>query len=114
MTSREGKVGADQLERLVLTTALGLLTALESNLISIVEAEQLLFSPHTMALLRRRGARAELIALIHAGTELEDLMGRLPGAYKRSLADMRVTTNDLLQNGSPHDFQQAKWLSLLE
>jgi hypothetical protein len=114
MTFTKPDIRLDQLERVVLIMALGLLTALDEKRVTILDAQHLLFSPYTLKLLRRLDAKPEVVDLIHMGTELEDLIDSLPEAYAHSIAEMRGVVIGLLQDGPSHDFQQDKWLKLFD
>lgn len=59
--------------KMLLLLNLGILHALKNKIITIEEAEIMLYSPHMMNLLIENKIRQELINIIHLGTELEDV-----------------------------------------
>lgn len=62
----------DQLERIVALLTLGLVAALEQEVVTMDEAIQILFSPYMMRLLEAASVRESVISLVHTGSELED------------------------------------------
>lgn len=61
-----------QLEKYTLMTMHGLFNQLKLGIISIDNAEHLLFTPYMMETLSSLGVKPDIIDLIHKGTELED------------------------------------------
>ncbi|EOD7723751.1 DUF3969 family protein [Staphylococcus aureus] len=61
-----------QLEKYTLMTMHGLFNQLKLDIISIDNAEHLLFTPYMMETLSSLGVKPDIIDLIHKGTELED------------------------------------------
>lgn len=100
-----------QLERLLAVLSLGLSIALKHQVIAIDEAERLLYSPFTMTKLRELGGLPELIELIQAGTELEDLDSLLPQELTDSLTQMEHQALSLLATGDPSHPQLDQWLN---
>ena len=70
--------GKNESERLISIIQLGLLSALEKQLISIEEAEGYLFNPFTVSKLEKYGLSEEVIDIIKEGCELEDIQSLLP------------------------------------
>lgn len=66
-----------QLEKYTLMTMHGLFNQLKLGIISIDNAEHLLFTPYMMETLSSLGVKPDIIDLIHKGTELEDLIYQL-------------------------------------
>ncbi len=77
------------LERVTALLTVGLVVAPEAETVSTNEANQLLISPHTMALLRAAGVRQALGDLIHAGTAIEDFESLLPDQRSAALTKLR-------------------------
>ncbi|MFS1512964.1 DUF3969 family protein [Chengkuizengella sp. SCS-71B] len=63
--------------RLVSVIQLGLITALQKDIISIEEAEGYLFNPFTVEKLEKYVFSMEVIAIIREGCELEDIQSLL-------------------------------------
>ena len=70
--------GKNKGEKLVSIIQLGLLFALEKQIISIEEAEGYLFNPYTVNKLEMYGLREEVIDIIREGCELEDIQSLIP------------------------------------
>lgn len=99
-----------QLERLLAVLSLGLTAALKHQVITIEEAEQLLYSPFTITKLRELGACQEIVELIYAGTELEDLDSLLPNELTGSLTQMERQARSLLATLEPRHAPLETWL----
>lgn len=106
-------VSPAQLERVTALLTVGLVVALEAETVSTNEANQLLFSPHTMALLRAAGVRQALVDLIHAGTEVEDFESLLPDQRSAALTALREDALACLASCEPYDFNAEKWMAQL-
>jgi hypothetical protein len=102
----------NQFEKLLAVLSLGLCVAIKHHAIEIEEAEQLLYSPFTMKKLNEMGTNKEIIKLIHAGTELEDLESLIPSELANTLSQME---NHALQflSACPKTHPQwvEKWIS---
>lgn len=70
--------GKSESERLISIIQLGLLSALEKQIISIEEAEGYLFSPYTAQKLEMYGLSKQVIDIVWEGCELEDIQSLLP------------------------------------
>jgi len=101
----------NQFEKLLAIISLGLSVAIKHQVIDIDEAEQLLYSPLTMKKLNEMGVNPEMIALIHAGTELEDLESLLPNELTKSISKMENQALKLLTNLPKMNPQLDKWLN---
>jgi hypothetical protein len=101
----------NQIERLVAILSLGLCSAIKHEVINIDEAEHILYSPFTIKKLTEIGSHQEIIELIHAGTELEDLASLLPKELSKTLSQIEGKTLKLLSTSSKTNPQLEKWLS---
>jgi len=101
----------NQFEKLLTIISLGLSVAIKHQAIDIDEAEQLLYSPFLMKKLNEMGVNPEMIDLIHAGTELEDLESLLPNELTKSLSKMENKALKLLSASPKTNPQLDKWLS---
>lgn len=70
--------GTQESERLVSIIQLGLVLALEEEVISIEEAEGYLFNPFTVEKLEMYGFDGEVVEIIREGCELEDIKSLVP------------------------------------
>jgi hypothetical protein len=103
-----------RVERLLSLLALGVAAALKEKIIHIDEAEPLLFSPASMRALEGIGADKRLIALIHDGTELEDIESLLaPGELAAAIEAIRTSAKSFLSATPPTDSQLDHWVTRL-
>ncbi|MEK4626638.1 DUF3969 family protein [Priestia sp. FSL P4-0332] len=77
---------------------IGVITSLQEGLITIEEAEKMIFSPRTMNLVKTKGASEELLNILHLGTELEDVESLIPHELKSSLEEIKIQCLNLLKN----------------
>ncbi len=96
-------------EKLLTVLSLGLTEAIKASVVSIDEAEQLLYSPQVMKLLNDLGFGKELVDLVHLGTELEDLESLLPDRLEDNLSQMTDSAVDALRNMPRIDPVQPRW-----
>lgn len=82
-------LGAEQATRLVCTLAIGLLTSLRDEAITLEEAEWTLFTPRTASLLQDKGLSPELCSLIMEACELEDVQSLRPDRLEASVQLLR-------------------------
>ncbi len=99
-----------EIECLVAVLSLGLCTALENKYLTIQEAEDYLFSPYTMRVLRQAETSAEVVGLIHLGTELENVQRIIPEQLQNSLNDMKSLSLSILQSQPESLEPKPKWL----
>jgi len=107
------KVANEQLERLVALLTIGLAVALERGKVTTAEANQILFSPHAMRLLRAAGVREVVVDLVHAGTEIEDIEFSLPERMPHNLHLLVADAFSCLETCDKYDFNADKWISRL-
>ncbi len=105
------KEQVNQLEKLLAVLSIGLGVAIKHNAIEIDEAEQLLYSPSTMNKLNEIGAKKEMIELIHAGTELDDLQSLIPSELAKTLSNMENNVLKFLTLSRTIHPQLEKWLN---
>ncbi|MCX4024711.1 DUF3969 family protein [Endozoicomonas sp. SM1973] len=84
-------------EKLFLILSLGLTESIKKGVVSIDEAEQLLFSPKIIQLFTKLGFSKELIDLVYSGMELEDLESLLPNQLTNSLSQMSADAVGILR-----------------
>jgi hypothetical protein len=95
-------------QRFLLIFVLGLINSLKNNLISLNEAEQLLFSPATAELLTKNSCDQKIIDLIHLGTELEDILSILPNNFSRTLDEIEKQAIFLLREMPAYNYDEEK------
>ncbi|MDM5296783.1 DUF3969 family protein [Bacillus pumilus] len=87
----------EALDKIVAIQILGVITALEEDVLTIEEAEKIIFSPRTMDVLKASGASELLLNLLHLGTELEDIESLIPHELDTSLDEIKMLSIDLLK-----------------
>lgn len=88
--------GKNQIERVLLILELGILTALEKEVVSIEEIEGYLFNPYTVNLLEKLTLEEKVVDVIKHGCELEDVESLLPHKLKATIRELQgVTINTL-------------------
>lgn len=107
------KVATEQLERVVALLTIGLAVALERGKVTTSEANQILFSPHAMTLLRSAGVRDAVVDLVHAGTEIEDVEFSLPDRMPHNLHLLVADAITCLETCDKYDFNADKWITQL-
>ncbi|AOC58254.1 MULTISPECIES: DUF3969 family protein [Bacillus] len=80
----------EDLDRIIVINIIGIIISLKEGLITIEEAEKLMFSPRTIDVLKKKGINEELINILHLGTELEDVESLIPHELSDSLEEIRV------------------------
>lgn len=88
----------EKLEKIFAVNTIGIITSLQENVITIEEAEKMIFSPRTMDLMKSKGASEELLNILHLGTELEDVESLIPHKLNSSLEEIKKQCLKLLQN----------------
>lgn len=107
------KVSNEQLERVVALLTIGLAVALERGKVTTAEANQILFSPRAMTLLRSAGVRDSVVDLVHAGTEIEDIEFSLPERVPHNLHLLVADAITCLETCDKYDFNTEKWIAQL-
>jgi hypothetical protein len=76
-------------EMYVLVLIIGICDAIAQSRLVAEDAERMIFSPRAMNTLRTLGVRAEIVDLVHAGTELDDIGEIVPDHLPERLAELR-------------------------
>lgn len=77
-----------QASKFISFLTLGVLTALDRNLISIDEAEGFIFKPYLAKLLEQIGLDKKLIEIINLGCELDDVECLIPEQLQASIDEL--------------------------
>lgn len=94
-----------ELEKLLILYIIGVVDGLESELVTIDEAEKLLFSPYTIDLVDSKGISKEIIDIIHLGTELEDVQSLIPDKLSESLKQIKDKSIKILAKQSVYKIE---------
>jgi hypothetical protein len=76
-------------EKVLLIEIIGILEALESNAISLNEAENICFSPYIQKKLKEKKCNPEILEIVERGCELEDIKSLIPESYYKNIADLK-------------------------
>ena len=76
-------------EKVLLIEIVGILEALESNAISLNEAENICFSPYIKKKLKEKKFNPEILEIVERGCELEDIKSLIPESYYKNIADLK-------------------------
>ncbi|UVJ08990.1 DUF3969 family protein [Staphylococcus aureus] len=95
----------EQIEKFTLITIHGLFYQLKHDLISIENAEHIMFTPYIMEQLSSLNVNSEIIDLIHKGTELEDLEA-FDLSVKEVVSEFLDTTEKLLKKYQGIEFNE--------
>ncbi|WFR55920.1 DUF3969 family protein [Anaerocolumna sp. AGMB13025] len=100
----------EEIEKFILIFNIGILIALKKGLISIEDAEKILYSPYSVDKLRDLSLNEEVIRLIELGCELEDVESLIPYKLENSIDDIYNRTIELLHT-SPEIYSfEKKWI----
>jgi hypothetical protein len=102
--------GKTEIERIILIMNVGVVTALEQEILSIQEAENFLFSPYSMEKLKELGVDEKVIRLINLGCELENVERLLPDKLKASISDIKEGSLEILRSMPKPVIPAKKWI----
>lgn len=110
-------LGQEQATRMVCTLAIGLLTSLRCESITVDEVEWILFNPRTARIMQLKGLSPELCSLIMEGCELEDAQSLWPDRLEANVQELIARFTAILQS-NPAYAQRAnekrKWEELYD
>ena len=76
-------------EKILLITIIGILEALQNDVITIEESEKIVFSPYMVKELKKKGCNEKVIKIIEKGCELEDIESLLPERLNGIISEMK-------------------------
>jgi hypothetical protein len=89
---------------------IGTLRALRLKVLSINEAQQIIFSPAILGVLRSKGYDQRIIDMIHLGTELENIESIIPNQLEKSIGDIERMAVQYLESEPRYDYNEEKTL----
>ena len=98
--------------RIISALVIGVGTALKEKTISFDEAEQYLFNPYIMEILKLIGVSKEVILLIHIGTELEDIYLLVPEHFDEALEEMIALAHEQMKSLPKTMDSSDKWFTV--
>lgn len=98
-------------QRILAVLTLGILESLADDVISVNEAERLLFSPNTMEFCKKNSLSTKLYAIIEKGIFLDDIERLLgPEKLNEAMNKMREGSRSLLEETEESDSQLNHWI----
>jgi len=83
-------------EKMVLINLIGIFEALKRDILSIDEAEKILFSPHMVAKLRMKGCDEKILDILERGCELEDIVSLIPDKILKTINELENMALELV------------------
>lgn len=99
-----------EIERLILILNLGITTALEQRVLSIEDAEKLLYSPYSMEKIKQIGANDKIVDLINLGCELENVERLIPDKLHKSIKEIEEESLNMLRGMPKTAGHVKKWI----
>ena len=97
-------------EIMILIIALGAIEAIKNNIISIDEAEKIIFSPYSEKALSNSRCNTEIIKIIESACELEDIKSLIPAKFDQSIDEIKSMIIDVLSCYEKYDKEQfIRW-----
>jgi len=100
----------NEAERLICILNVGITTCLQEGLISIEEAENYLYSLHSMDILKDAGLDSNVIDLIHLGSELENVERIIPDELEKSVEEIGQKSKSALKDLPRPELPVKKWI----
>jgi len=100
----------NEIERLILILNIGLMNAINEGVLSIEEAENLLYSPYSVGKLENIGIDDKVLNLVKLGCELEDVESLIPDKLKESIEHIRTEAIMLLSTTEKKELPLNKWI----
>ena len=88
---------AEESVRFLSALSIGLLTSVQNGVMSLDEAERLLFSPRSSKVLREKGISPKITELLMDCCELEDVLSLIPSKFDNNLQMVLDKFTDFLR-----------------
>lgn len=92
------KIGDENIDQLIVIFIIGIMEAIEKELISDEMGEVLLFNPYNFQSLGKISISNDVLDIIKLGMELEDVHQIVPNAYKSTIIEIKKRCIDFLKN----------------
>lgn len=99
-----------QIEKFVLILCVGIATCLRENVLSVDEAELILFTPHSEARLKDEKVSKKIRNLIGLGCELEDVVSLIPESLDESILEIQYRAIEILRGMEEISPKWDKWI----
>ncbi|MBG5891591.1 DUF3969 family protein [Providencia rettgeri] len=103
-----------QASKFISFLTLGVLTALDKNLISIDEAEGFVFKPYLAKFLEQIDSDEKLIEIINLGCELEDVECLIPEQLQASIEELIQKTITVISQNEDFDRLIDKEINIVD
>lgn len=103
-----------QASKFISFLTLGVLTALDKNLISIDEAEGFVFKPYLAKFLEQIDSDEKLIEIINIGCELEDVECLIPEQLQASIEELIQKTITVISQNEDFDRLIDKEINIVD
>ncbi|MEX5757731.1 DUF3969 family protein [Providencia hangzhouensis] len=103
-----------QASKFISFLTLGVLTALDKNLISIDEAEGFVFKPYLAKFLEQIDSDEKLIEIINLGCELEDVECLIPEQLQASIEELIQKTITVISQNEDFDWLIDKEINIVD
>lgn len=111
MEQQVTEIDSHFLKRLVSILSIGLIEGIRRDVITIDEAENLLFAPRTVVALSRLKATNDVVELIRIAMELGDIKRHVPWEFKNVLDDVVERSLETLKTSPPTNGQLDFWMN---
>lgn len=98
------------IERFILITNIGIMTAIKEGNISIDDAEDYLYSPYSAEKLKNLGINKDVIKMVKLGCRLKDIESLLPDKLSNSIDEIRKSSIELLHLMPKTVLPLKKWI----
>lgn len=78
--------------------ALGLVTALENELLQPEECEVLLFNPYIISVFSKKGVDKDIVQIIDEGREFDDIKRLIPQCYDEAVLKTKLKILSYIKN----------------
>lgn len=95
----------EQLEKLLLIISIGVIEGVKKEVLTIEEAENVLFTPYIMDFIQTKKIAPEVLDIVHLGTELEDIDSLIPEKLAACLTDIKQQSIELLEKRAAFQIQ---------
>ncbi|HCC07101.1 MAG TPA: DUF3969 domain-containing protein [Clostridiales bacterium] len=106
-TSIESK---EDIEKFILIINIGIMTAISEGVFIIKEAENYIYSPYSIEIIKKIGVNENIVKLINLGCELEDVESLIPHKLQDAIDDIRNTAINLLRKFGKSKLSTKKWI----
>ena len=86
------------IERFILITNIGIMTAIKEGAISVGDAENYFYSPYSAEKLKNLNINEDVVKLVKLGCKLENIARQVPDKSNNSINEIRNSSIELLHS----------------